>query len=162
MLPSVFPRDPEWGVGAPNQVGMESQPGRFWPCPIYLSAAICCFWTSPKASWDSPDGEARAPCRFLIGSALGDPPSPGPGTGASFLLIGGGGGPVGSLLLLELLSPWKQIGLLCECRKGSVSEGIRGASLLGPPVSWTERGSVSLGDRPTLQPGVRWLPPTPS
>lgn len=57
---------------------------------------------------------------------FGGPPSPGPGTGASFLLIGGG--PVGSFLLLELLSPWKQIGLLCECGKGSISEGIRGAS----------------------------------
>lgn len=95
---------------------------------------------------------------------FGGPPSSGLGTGASFLLIGGGGGRVGSLLLLELWSPWKQIGLLCECGKGSVSEGIRGASLLGPPVSCPERDGVSLGKRPILQPSdkghVRCLPPT--
>lgn len=159
----MFPNDPECGAGAPNQVEKESQPGRFWPCPIFL-AAVCSFRTIPKASWDSPDGEARVSCRFLIGSALGDPPSPGPRIGASLLLIGGGGGPVGSLLLLELLSLWKRIGLLCECGKGSVSEGIRRASLLGPPVSLPERGRVSVGGRSTLHPNDKgsWLTPTPS
>lgn len=36
-------------------------------------------------------------------------PSPVPGTGAVFPLIGGGGdGRAGSILLLALLSPWKQ------------------------------------------------------
>lgn len=130
MLRSVFLNDPEWGAGARNQVEKKSQPGRFWPCPIYL-AAVCSSWNIPKASWDSPDGEARASCRFLIGSALGDPLSPGPRIGASFLLIGGGGGPVGSLLLLELSSPWKRIGLLCECGKGSVSEGDQKSLVTG-------------------------------
>lgn len=160
MLRSVFLNDPEWGAGAPNQVEKKSQPGRFWPCPIYL-VAVCSSWNIPKASWDSPDGEARASCRFLIGSALGDPLSPGPRIGESFLLIGGGGGPVGSLLLLELSSPWKRIGLLYECGKGSVSEGIRRASLLGPPVSPPDRGSMSVGDRPTLHPSDKgsWLTP---
>lgn len=43
----------------------------------------------------------------LIGSALEDP-IPGPGKGASFPLIGGGRGGAGNILLLELLSPWKQ------------------------------------------------------
>lgn len=156
MIQSVERELPTRWKRKANQVG--SGPAPFsW----LLSAAS---GPSPKPPGIHLIYEARVSCRFLIGSALGDPPSPGPRIGASLLLIGGGGGPVGSLLLLELLSPWKRIGLLCECGKGSVSEGIRRASLLGPPVSLPERGRVSVGGRSTLHPNDKgsWLTPTPS
>lgn len=51
-----------------------------------------------------------------------------------------GNGRAGSILLLELLLPWKQRArtALCTEKGQQLLGGIRGTSLLGPPASWPE------------------------
>lgn len=98
-------------------------------------------------------------------------PSSAPVAEAGFPLVGGGGRPrAGSILLLELLSPWKQsrdcsvnIERAAASQKGS--QEAHHCAFLPAGLDGAEgAGGVSQGDRLALPPdtSVNWLLPHPS